>query len=128
MKLLNVAFACLALAIPTSACATTGLLCTPITGGDPKLSIIIGAEGVMGAALFERGRWLSTMERNAPFKMMTGSIDKRHARVDLVGRGADRSKVRLRVIMLPSHRRRWTAASGTLRRLGRTYRVRCVQD
>lgn len=82
----------------------------------------------MGAALFEGGRWLSSMDKNAPFTMVRGSIDRKEARLDLVGRGASRSKVRLRVRMLTIHPPRWIQASGTLQRLGRTYRVNCVQD
>lgn len=124
----SMSLAVLGVTLPASAHATTGLLCTPIAGAGPKLSIIVGAEGVMGAALFEGGRWLSSYETNGAFTMVKGSLDGRYARVDLVGRGAKRSKVRLRVTMHPSKPPRWVLATGTLRRLGRTYRVDCVQD
>lgn len=123
-----VGLALLAMAFPTLAHATTGLLCTPITGAGPKFSLMVGAEGIIGGALFERGRWLSSMEhKNAPFTIVQRSINQREARLDLVSRGASRSKVRLRVRMLPLHPP-GIEASGTLQRLGRTYRVNCVQD
>ena len=123
-----VGVALFAVAFSTSAHATTGLLCTPIAGAGPKLSLMVGAEGVMGGAVYERGRWLSSMgHKDAPFTMVQGSINRKEARLDLVGRGASRSKVRLRVRMLPLNPR-GISASGTLQRLGRTYRVNCVQD
>ena len=127
LRRLSMSFAVLAIALSASAHATTGLLCTPIAGAGPKLSLIVGAEGVMGAALYERGRWLLTMDKDAPFTVMRGSINRKHARVDLVSRRANRTKVRLRVRMLPLHPR-GISASGTLQRFGRTYRVNCVQD
>ena len=123
----NMSFAVFAVAFSASAHATTGLLCTPITGSGPKLSLIVGAESVVGAALYERGRWLSTMDKDAPFTVVQGSINRKYARVDLVSRRANRTKVRLRVRMLPLYPR-GISASGTLQLRGRTYRVNCVQD
>lgn len=127
MRSLCASLAFVGVAFPTPAHATTGLLCAPVTGAVPKLSVIIGADGVIGAALFERGRWQSSMDKNAPFTMARGSIDRKEARVDLVSRTASRSKVLLRVRMLPLHPK-GISASGTLQRLGRTYQVNCVQD
>lgn len=122
-----VGLALFAVVFPTSALATSGLLCTPIGGAGPKLSLVIG-EGLAGVNLIERGRILSTFDKKRAFKIAQSWIDERDVRLDLVNRIANRHEVRLRASFDKRQTRGPTSASGTLQRLGRTYRVRCIED
>ncbi len=122
---LPAAAALLFTAVP--ALATQGLLCRPATGQTPRLSLVIGAGGIAGASLDEKGTgWVSTTERDARLILTQSWIDSAQVLADITDAKLDRV-ARLRVRFEPPVRRQPRAATGTFDLRGRTYRVRCVE-
>jgi len=112
------------------ALATAGLLCRPVRGDGPTLSLVIGhgiGNGVAGANLFEAGRDRSTFREADDLALGQSWIDRQRVWVDLTDRNALRYEGRLRVAFEPPRRRQSTTALGTFVRNGRTYRVRCEE-
>lgn len=107
------------------ASATGGLLCSPISGKGPSISLVIGhgiSGGIIGAALKENGRWRSTMQPDVPMVLQRSWIDREQTWVVIVHRITGAPEAQLRV------RNRGFGGTGTLVRRGRTYQVRCRQD
>lgn len=122
------AAAVLGLGLSTPALATGGLLCRPVAGEGPTLSLVIGhgaGPGIVGANLSESGRVRSTLGDRAPLRIGQGWIDPQRVWLDLTDGPAMRYEARLRATFQP--RLRGRPALGTLSRNGRTYRVRCVE-
>ena len=118
-----IAAACFMLSSP--ALATGGFLCTPEKGAGPSISLIIGngiPGGVIGAAVKENGRWLSTMTPNDRLVLKQSWIDRQHTWVDIIHAKTGATEAQLRV------RNQGFGGVGTLVRKGRTWKVRCRQD
>ena len=107
--------------------ATQGLLCRTAAGEGPRLSLVIGAGGIVGASLDEQGEWVSTMVPDAPLILTQAWIDREQAMADIADPRWDRV-AELRVRFEPPARGRATTATGTLTLRGRTLRVRCEED
>ena len=107
--------------------ATQGLLCRPLAGERPRLSLVIGAGGIVGASLDEKGEWVSTMARDPSLILTQAWMDREQALADITDSKWDRV-ARLRVRFQPPVRRQPATATGTLELRGRTHRVRCVED
>lgn len=115
----------LSAAVPAQ--ATQGLLCRPVSGEGPRLSLVIGAGGIAGASLDESGGWVSTMEGGTTLHLAQAWIDSEQVLADIVDERWDRV-ARLRVRFEPPVRGSPTAAIGTLTLRGRDWRVRCAED
>ncbi len=111
----------------TPAHATQGLLCRAASGERPRLSLVIGAGGIVGASLDEQGEWVSTMVPEAPLILTQAWIDREQAMADIADSRWDRV-AELRVRFEPPAPGRVTTALGTLTLRGRTIRVRCEED
>ena len=100
--------------------ATQGLLCRPVSGSGPTLSLILAAGGgIAGANLMERpgaGTW----ER---IDVRQSWIDEQRVWVDLTDEGRLEDEGRLRGTFVRTGRF-WHVA-GTFVRKGRLYRIRC---
>ena len=128
MRYLSLAASAAALLfVAQPAYATQGLLCRPMSGERPRLSLVIGAGGIAGASLDEKGHWVSTAATNPKLILAQAWIDRQQVLADIVAPNWD-SVARLRVRFLPAVRRQPATASGTLWLRGRTLRVRCVED
>ncbi len=118
--------AAVAFAAASPAVATGGFLCSPVSGKEPWISLVIGhgspGDGVIGAALKEGGRWRSTMQPEVPLVLKRATMDRERTSVDIVHRRTGAPEAQLRV------RNRGSGGTGTLVRKGRTYQVRCRQD
>jgi hypothetical protein len=122
------AAAFLAACLSAPALATGGLLCKPVTGAGPALSLVIGhsyAPGIVCANLKEAGRWHSTCGENDPLMIARSWVDRQRVWVDIIDRQDGRDQAKLRALVQP--RQRVHTALGTLTRRGRTYKVRCVE-
>jgi hypothetical protein len=106
--------------------ATQGLLCRPASGKTPRLSLVIGAGGIVGASLDEKKGWVSTMAANGPLILTQGWIDGEQVLADIADRKWDRV-ARLQVRFQPLVRGQPRAATGTLVLRGRPYRIRCEE-
>jgi hypothetical protein len=107
------------------ALATGGFICSPATGAEPAISLVIGhgiPGGVIGAAIREDGRWRSTMKPGEGLVLDQSWIDRERTWVDLVHPETGAPEAQLRV------RNQGFGGTGTLVRKGRTYTVRCTQD
>jgi hypothetical protein len=117
------------LCLSAPALATGGLLCRPVEGTGPALSIVIGhgiGVGVAGANLLEEGRIRSTFKEQDALRVGQSWIDSKRVWLDLVDPRGATYEVRLRADFQP--RMRFRPALGTLSRQGRTWRVRCEED
>ena len=111
----------------TPAHATQGLLCRPLSGVGPRLSLVIGAGGIVGASLDEKGEWVSTLARSPSLILAQAWIDREQVLADLADSKWDRV-ARLRVRFEPPVPRQPAAATGRLELRGHSFAVRCVQD
>ena len=111
----------------TPAPATQSLLCVPVAGEWPRLSLVIGAGGIAGASLDEGGGWVSTMVREAPLTLTQAWIDREQVMADIAGPTGDRL-AQLRARFEPFVRGRPTTSTGTLTVRGRTFAVRCEEN
>ena len=116
----------LAMFLAAPAHATQGLLCRPVSGEGPRISLVIGAGGIAGASLDEDGHWVSTMT-DGPLILAQAWIDREQVMADIVDPGWDRV-AELRARFEPPARGRPTTARGTLTLRGRTFPVRCQED
>ena len=110
------------------ALATGGLLCKPVAGAGPQLSLVIGhhyAPGIACANLREGGRWHSTCGANDRLMIGRSWLDRQRVWVDIIDRGNGRDEAKLRAVVVPKQRTH--IALGTLTRRGRTYKVRCEE-
>jgi hypothetical protein len=118
------AIAAAALFCSAPAFATGGLLCSPVDGKGPAISLVIGhgiPGGVVGAAIKEGGRWRSTMQAGDGLVLDQWWIDRERTWVDLVHLETGASEAQLRI------RNQGFGGAGTLVRKGRTYQMRCLQ-
>jgi hypothetical protein len=125
---LATAAALLAAGLSAPALATGGLLCKPVTGAGPHLSLVIGhghAPGIVCANLKEAGRWHSTCGENDPLIMARRWLDSQRVWVDIIDRREGRNQAKLRALVQP--KQRIHTALGTLTRRGKTYKVRCEE-
>ena len=126
---LVVAAALAAASLSAPALATGGLLCRPIGGAGPKLSLVIGhgyAPGIACANLMESGRWLSTCGPDDPLQVARSWMDRQRVWIDIIDRRSGREEAKLRALVQP--KQRIHTALGTLTRRGKTYKVRCQED
>jgi hypothetical protein len=107
--------------------ATQGLLCSPASGKLPRISLVIGAGGIAGASLDEKGRWISATARGPQLILAQSWIDRKQVMADIVSPGWDRI-AELRARFEPPLPRKPRTARGTLTLRGRVIRVRCVED
>jgi hypothetical protein len=107
--------------------ATQGLLCHHASAKLPRISLVIGAGGIAGASLEEKGGWISTMARDPQLILAQGWIDREQVMADIVGQGWHRV-AELRARFEPPDPRKPRTARGTLRLRGRTIPVRCIED
>ena len=120
------AAAALLLLCPTPAHATQGLLCRAVAGKAPRISLVIGAGGIAGASLDERGRWVST-SAEGDLRLAQAWIDREQVLVDLIIGPKWEQVARLRVRFDPPARGKPNSARGILTLRGRTHRVRCAE-
>lgn len=112
----------------TSAQATGGLVCRPVSGAGPTLSLVIGrgASSVIAGANLRQGHgWRSTFAKADGLTIAQSWIDEERLLLDLADANAMWFEARLRARFVREGRQR--PAIGTLVRSGRTYRVRCVE-
>jgi hypothetical protein len=107
--------------------ATQGLSCRPASGEVPRISLVIGAGGIVGASLDEGSGWISTMALDPPLILAQAWIDREQVLVDILSPGWDRV-AQLRVRFERPVRGRPQTARGTLTLRGRTVQIRCQQD
>ena len=119
--------AALLLIAATPVQATQGLLCRAAGGDGPRLSIVIGAGGIVGASLDEGGGWVSTTVQGGPLMLPQAWIDGEQVLADIVSERWDRV-ARLRVRFDPPAPRQPRSATGTLALRGRDWPVRCEED
>jgi hypothetical protein len=123
------ALAMLALCAATPALATGGFECRPLTGVGPTLTIGLGhviSARPFGATIREGKRILSANGRDNDRLVIGQSwIDRQYLWLDLLDAKANRVEAKLRATFQP--KLRYPAATGTLVRNGRTYRVRCIE-
>jgi hypothetical protein len=125
---LAIACALSVLAVSSPALATGGLLCKPISGAGPQLSLTIGhsyASSIVCANLREGGRWLSTCQPPGRLMIARSWMDGQLVWVDIIDRDNGRQEAKLRAVVKP--KQRIHTALGTLTRRGKTYKVRCVE-
>ena len=125
----SIAIAALTLAIASPALATGGLLCKPVSGAEPWLSLTIGhgyAGGIACANLKEGGRWQSACQPTDRLAIARSWIDRQRVWLDIVDRKEGRDEAKLRALVQP--KQRIHTAIGSLTRRGRTYKVRCIED
>jgi hypothetical protein len=123
-----IAAAFVAASLSAPAFATGGLLCKPVSGAGPQLSLVIGygdAPGIVCANLKEGGRWHSTCGPNDPLIMARRWLDRERVWVDIIDRSEGRDQVKLRALVQP--KQRIHTALGTLTRRGKSYKVRCEE-
>ncbi len=117
-------FTAAALLCSIPALATGGLLCKPVNGKGPALSLVIphGPWGISGASLDEGRGWRSSGKLEHQLILSQGWIDRERVWVDLAdGRTLERfAALRAR---MSGHE-----ALGTLTLRGRVWRVRCVDN
>jgi hypothetical protein len=118
------ALGCLLAAAPAQ--ATQGLLCRPESGARPRISLVIGAGGIAGASIDERGHWV-TVGPETGLTLAQAWIDREQVLADIVGPSWERV-AQLRVRFDPPAPRKPRIARGTLTLRGRTYVVRCQED
>lgn len=114
----------------TPAFATGGMLCRPVSGEGPALSLVIGhgvPGAIVGASLIEPGATRSTMGENAPLLLAQAWMDDELLLVDLADPQALCRIARLRARFHTAGRGPVTA-TGTLAVAGRAIRVRCVES
>jgi hypothetical protein len=107
--------------------ATQGLLCRPASGKLPRISLVIGAGGIAGASLDEKGTWVSTMARDPRLILAQDWIDRQQVMADIVNPRWDRV-AELRARFDPPAPRKPRTARGTLKLRGRVIPVRCIED
>jgi hypothetical protein len=107
--------------------ATQGLLCRPASSKLPRISLVIGAGGIAGASLDEKGGWISTMDRDPRLILAQAWIDRKQVMADIVSPRWDRI-AELRARFEPPAPRKPRTAHGTLKLRGRIIPVRCVED
>lgn len=121
------ALAAALLVLPAApALATQGLLCRPVSGEYPRISLVIGAGGIAGASLDEHGGWV-TLGPDTDLILTQAWIDRQQVMADIAGPGWNRV-AELRVRFQSPVRGRPQFALGTLTLRGRTHRIRCEQD
>ena len=116
------------LCLSSPAFATGGLLCKPVSGAGPHLSLVIGhsyAPGIVCANIREGGRWHSTCAPTDRLEIARRWLDRQRVWVDIIDRRKGRDEAKLRAVVVPKHRVH--TALGTLTRRGKTYKVRCVE-
>ncbi len=114
-----------ALLAATPAFGTGGLLCKTTQGQPRVISLVIGhgiPSGVVGASLWEKGRWRSTFEPKEGLVVSQSWSDRQLFWVDIIRRdtGAPYAQLRLK--------RQGFAAAGTFTRGSRSLSVRCADD
>ena len=118
-----------ALCLSTPAFATGGLLCKPVSGPGPVLSLVIGhsyAPGIVCANLKEGGgAWQSTCGPADRLEIARRWLDRQRVWVDIIDRRNGRDEAKLRATVVP--KQRIHTALGTLTRRGKTYKVRCEE-
>lgn len=122
------AFALSSLALASPAIATGGLLCKPVSGKGPWLSLTIGfgyASSIVCASLKEGGPWISACGPNGRLAVARQWLDRQRVWVDIIDQRNGRDEAKLRAIVQP--KQRIHTALGTLTRRSRTYKVRCVE-
>jgi hypothetical protein len=122
------ALAAAALTLSSPALATGGLLCKPVGGTGPWLSLVIGhgyAPGIVCANLKEAGRWISVCQESDRLMIAQRWIDRERVWVDIIDRNNGRDEAKLRATVQPNQRIH--TALGTLTRRGKTYKVRCAE-
>jgi hypothetical protein len=107
--------------------ATQGLVCHPAAAKLPRISLVIGAGGIAGASLDEKGGWISTMARDPQLILAQAWIDREQVMADIVSPGWHRV-AELRARFDRPDPRKPRTARGTLRLRDRTIPVRCVED
>ena len=107
--------------------ATQGLLCRPVSGSGPTLSLTLAAGGGVGANLME-GRVSPGAPAGAwrPVPVRQSWIDEHRVWVDLTDEARTRDEGKLRATFVRTGRF-WHVA-GTFVRGGRVHRVRCEED
>lgn len=122
------ALALSSLALASPAIATGGLLCKPISGPGPWLSLTIGhgyAPSIVCANLKEGGPWISACQPEGRLAVARRWLDRQRVWVDIIDQRNGRDEAKLRAIVQP--KQRIHTALGTLTRRSRTYKVRCVE-
>lgn len=108
--------------------ATGGLLCRPIRGAGPSLSLVIG-HGIpsllVGVNVNDGKGWFSTMDKPQVIAISRNWIDEQIVWLDLVD---VRTGARVVCLRATSDGKRSYAYSGTLSRRGRVTRVRCIEN
>ena len=122
---LAIPVAAVLVALASPAQATIGLLCTPVSGDRPHVSIVFGAGadgGIAAVNLKEGGVWRSSFHKEDGLLLTRTSSDRVGVRADFLDtrRAQRRGSLSARI---SGH-----TASGTVILDGRTWRVRCVQD
>jgi len=118
----------LAMFAAAPALATQGLLCRPVSGSGPTLSLVLAAGGGVGGASLMEGRYSRSAPPVAwrPVPVRQSWIDEHRVWVDLTDDPRMSDEGRLRGTFVRTGRF-WHVA-GTFVRNGRLYRVRCEQD
>ena len=112
----------------TPAHATQGLLCRPLSGSGPTLSLLLAAGGGVGGAHVMEGRFSRDAPATAwrPVPVRQSWIDEHRVWVDLTDEARMRDEGKLRAVFVRSGRS-WHVA-GSFVRGGRVHRVRCEED
>ena len=122
------ALALAALTLSSPGLATGGLLCKPVSGTGPWLSLVIGhsyAPGIVCANLKEGGRWISSCQEKDRMMVARSWLDRQRVWIDIIDRNNGRDEAKLRAVVQP--KQRFHTALGTLTRRNKTYKVRCVE-
>lgn len=122
------ALAAACLSVP--ALATGGLLCQPVSGGGPKLSLVIGhgyASSIVCANVMDSlsDRWQSTCGAKDRLMVARSWLDRQRVWVDIIDRRDGRDEAKLRALVVP--KQRMHTSLGTLTRRGKSYKVRCLE-
>jgi hypothetical protein len=123
MKSAAAAILLAALAAASPAHATQGLLCSPVAGAGPSVSVVIGAgPGIAGVSLREAGGdWRHA--DGSGIAIGQSWLDRERLWIDIVDASAIDVVARVRVTRSGNG-----SFAGTLEHRGRTHRVRCVED
>jgi hypothetical protein len=108
--------------------ATGGFNCRPVSGAGPTLDIAVGhtiSARPISVTLREGRTVLTTYGARPPLLVSQSWMDRQHLWLNLVDPTLSRHEAKLRATFNPKSR--FSVATGTLVRGGRTYRVRCVE-